>query len=193
MNDFICWWYICNMKMKGQTKDKIEWFLNMLFTQMNLWIAWVQLDNEKKFEDKLIIEWLWSLRIIYETIVSYELKQNEMTERSNEFLTAKVRTMILNSKVSEILWLETVKTACYLLNWLSMSALKNNKISIQLLFKSFNKNRSANLIDLRHLQCFECIVYVYISKKIWMMRAKFESQSNKRILVEYKERNQYRV
>jgi len=166
MNDFICWWYICNMKMKGQAKDKIEWFLNMLFTQMNLWIAWVQLDNEKKFEDKLIIKWLWSLRIIYKTTVSYELKQNEVTERSNELLTAKARTIILNSEVSETLWLKTVKTACYLLNQLSMSAFKNNKISIQLLFKFLNKNRSVNFIDLRHLQCFKCTAYVHISKKI---------------------------
>jgi len=44
------------MKTKGQTKDKIEQFLNMLFTQMDLQIAQVQLDNEKKFRDKLIIK-----------------------------------------------------------------------------------------------------------------------------------------
>jgi len=83
---------------------------------MNLQIAQIWLDNEKKFESKLIIKWLWSLEIIYETIVSYELKQNEMAERSNELLTAKVKIIILNSEVSETLWLETVKTACYLLN-----------------------------------------------------------------------------
>ena len=83
---------------------------------MNLWIVWIQLDNEKKFESKLIIKWLWSLRIIYETIVSYELKQNEMTERSNEFLIAKVKIIILNNEVSETLWSETVKTAYYLFN-----------------------------------------------------------------------------
>ncbi len=35
----------------------------MLFTQMNLWIAQIWFDNEKKFESKLIIEWLWSLEI----------------------------------------------------------------------------------------------------------------------------------
>ncbi len=104
------------MKTKGQAKDKIEWFLNMLFIQINLQIAWVQLDNEKKFESKLIIKWLWSLRIIYETTVSYGLKQNEVTERSNELLTAKVKAMILNSEVFKTLWSETVKTACYLLN-----------------------------------------------------------------------------
>ncbi len=70
---------------------------------MNLWIAQIQLNNEKKFENELIIKWLWSLRIIYETTVSYELKQNEMTERSNELLAAKAKVMILNSEVSEIL------------------------------------------------------------------------------------------
>jgi len=102
--------------MKDQAKDKIEQFLNILFIQMNLWIAWIWLDNEKKFEDKLIIKWLWSLEIIYETTVSYELKQNEITERSNELLTAKAKIIILNSEVSETLWSETVKIACYLLN-----------------------------------------------------------------------------
>ena len=70
---------------------------------MNLWIVWVQLNNEKKFESELIIEWLWSLRIIYETTVSYELEQNEMTEKSNEFLIAKVKIIILNNEVFKIL------------------------------------------------------------------------------------------
>ncbi len=70
---------------------------------MNLQIAWIWLDNEKKFKNKLIIEWLWSLEIIYETTISYELKQNEVTERSNELLTAKVKVIILNNEVSEIL------------------------------------------------------------------------------------------
>jgi len=101
--------------------------------------------------------------------------------------------MILNNEVSEILWLKTVKTACYLLNQLLTSVLKNNKVSIQLLFKSLNKNRSANSIDFKYLQCFECTAYVYISKKIQTTEAKFELWSNKKILVEYKERNQYRV
>ncbi len=30
-DDLICWQYICNIKMKGQAKDEIEQFLNMLF------------------------------------------------------------------------------------------------------------------------------------------------------------------
>ena len=102
--------------MKDQAKDEIEWFLNMLFIQMNLWIVWVQLDNEKKFKNKLIIKWLWSLEIIYETTVSYELKQNEVTERSNKLLIAKVKVIILNNEVFKTLWSETVKTVCYLLN-----------------------------------------------------------------------------
>jgi len=44
------------MKIKDQAKDKIEQFLNMLFIQMNLQIAQIQLDNEKKFRDELIIK-----------------------------------------------------------------------------------------------------------------------------------------
>ncbi len=74
-----------------------------------------------------------------------------------------------------------------------MLALKNNKILIQLLFKSLNKNKSANLINFKHLQCFKCTAYVHISKKIWTIKTKFKFWSNKKILIEYKERNQYRV
>ncbi len=70
---------------------------------MNLQIAWIWFDNRKKFKSKLIIKWLWSLEIIYETTVSYELKQNERTERSNELLTAKVKVIILNNEVSKTL------------------------------------------------------------------------------------------
>ncbi len=70
---------------------------------MNLQIAWIWLDNEKKFKNELIIKWLWNLKIIYKTTVSYELKQNEMTEKSNELLTVKVKVIILNSEVSKTL------------------------------------------------------------------------------------------
>jgi len=70
---------------------------------MNLWIVWIQLDNKKKFENELIIKWLQSLEIIYETIVSYESEQNRVTERSNEFLIAKVKIIILNSKIFKTL------------------------------------------------------------------------------------------
>jgi len=31
-----------------------------------------------------------------------------------------------------------------------------------------------NLINFKYLQCFECTVYVYISKKIQMTETKFE-------------------
>jgi len=55
-DDLTCWRYICNMKTKGQAKDKIGQFLNMLFIQMDLRIAWVQLDNEKEFGGGPIIE-----------------------------------------------------------------------------------------------------------------------------------------
>ncbi len=64
----------------------------------------------------------------YEAIVLYESEQNEVTEWSNELLIKKVRIMILNSEASYTLWSETVKTACYLLNWLSSLTLKNDKV-----------------------------------------------------------------
>jgi len=74
-----------------------------------------------------------------------------------------------------------------------MSALEDNKVPIQLLFKSLNKDRSADPIDLRHLQCFGCTAYMHIPKEIQTTGTKFEPWSNKGILVEYEERNQYRV
>jgi len=115
-DDLTRWRYVCNMKTKGQAKDEIGRFLNMLFTQMDLRIARVRLDNGKEFGGGPIIEWLRSLGITYETTVPYGPEQNGVAERSNGLLAAKARAMILDSGVSETLWPEAVRTACYLLN-----------------------------------------------------------------------------
>lgn len=192
-DDLTRWRYVCNMKTKGQAKDEIGRFLNMLFTQMDLRIARVRLDNGKEFGGGPIIEWLRSLGITYETTVPYGPEQNGVAERSNGLLAAKARAMILDSGVSETLWPEAVRTACYLLNRLPTSALEDNKVPIQLLFESLNKDRSADPIDLRHLRCFGCTAYVHIPKEIRTTGAKFEPRSNKGILVGYEGRNQYRV
>lgn len=101
--------------------------------------------------------------------------------------------MILSSEVSHTLRSKAVKTTCYLLNWLLTSAWKKNKVSMHLLFQLLNQNKIVDSINLSHLQSFKCTAYVHIFKKIQQLEAKFKPQSNKRILVDYEDCNQYWV
>jgi hypothetical protein len=57
------------MKMKDQTQNKIKWFINMIYTQMNWTLKWVWIDNEMKFHEESFIEWLQDHKIEYEFTV----------------------------------------------------------------------------------------------------------------------------
>jgi hypothetical protein len=102
MNDYTCWWYICNMKMKDQTQIKIKWFINMIYTQMNWTLKCVWIDNETEFDEESFIEWLQDHKIEYEFTVF--MNMNKWCDwKSNELLAAKAKAMILNSEISKTL------------------------------------------------------------------------------------------
>jgi len=97
--------------------------------------------------------------------VTYTSEQNEVAECSNELLANTVRIMIIDAGLSENMWLKAIKTACYLLNQSPISALSNNKISVQMWLKKVNKDGTANPINLEHLRVYESTTYVHILKK----------------------------
>jgi hypothetical protein len=43
------------MKMKDQTQNKIKWFINIIYTQMNWTLKCVWIDNEMKFSEKSLL------------------------------------------------------------------------------------------------------------------------------------------
>lgn len=181
------------MKTKGQAKDEIACFVNMIYTQMDRTVKRVRIDNGREFGGQALIDWLRSHGIGYEATVPYGPEQNGVAERSNGLLAARARAMILDSSVPHNLWPEAVKTACYLLNRLPTSAIEHDKVPMQLLYESLNDDGTADPIDLGHVRSFGCTAYVHIPKEKRRQGAKFEARSNKGILVGYEGRNQYRI
>ena len=192
-DDYTRWRYVCNMKTKGQAQDEVKRFINMVYTQMDRTIKRVRIDNGTEFGGGPFIEWLRGHGIGYESAVPYGHEQNGVAERSNGLLAAKARAMILDSRVQKTLWPEAVKTACYLLNRLPTSALKNNKVPLQQLYESLNEDGTADPIDLGHLRSFGCTAYVHIPTETRRQGSKFDARSNEGILVGYEGRNQYRI
>jgi len=164
-DDYTRWRYVCNLKTKGQAKAAIEHFINMVSTQMDRTVKRIRIDNGKEFGRKALIDWLRDNGINYEATVPYGPEQNGITERSNGLLIAKVSARILDSGASYTLWPEVVKTACYILNRLPPSSIKNNKVPLQIQYKSLNEDGTAGPIDLSRIRSFGCTTYTHIPKE----------------------------
>lgn len=97
---------------------------------------------KKFFTEKGIIHW---------TSCPHTPKQNGVAETKNRILLEMTRVLLIESKVSNGFWLETIGTATYLLNWLPNKILnmKTPKILSPLCLSS---------------HVFGCSVFVHIPK-----------------------------
>lgn len=192
-DDYTRWRYVCPMKKKGQAKDELIRFIHMIPVQLDKTVQRIRIDNGKEFGGQTLIDGLRDTGIAYEATVPYGPEQNGVAERSNGLIAARARAMILDSGVPHDMWPEAVKTACYLLHRLPTTAIRSDKVPLQLLLESRSESGTADAIDLSHLRSFGCTAYVHIPKEKRRQGAKFEPRSNKGVLVGYEGRNQYRI
>lgn len=104
-------------------------------------------SNEQKMYYK-------SKGIQLESTVGYTPQQNGVAERLNRTIVEKVRTMLLESRISKSLWGEAVRSAVYLLNRSPTSGIKDNKTPAELWF---NNKPNVNKIRVFGSQAFALI------------------------------------
>jgi len=71
--------------------------------------------------------------ILHQTSCAYTPQQNGIAERKNRHLVKTTRTLLIHGGVPQYFWGDAILSACYLINRMSSSVLKN-KISHSILF-----------------------------------------------------------
>ena len=64
--------------------------------------------------------------ILHQTSCAYTPQQNGVAERKNRHLMETTRTLLIHGEVPEHFWGDAILTACYLINRMPSSVLKNN-------------------------------------------------------------------
>eukprot|EP00253_Pinus_taeda_P025415 PITA_25415 len=105
--------------------------------------------------------------------VVYTPQQNGVTERMNQTLMERARSMINNANLQKDLWAEAVSIACYLVNR-SPSVAINCKIPEEVW--------SSQSCDYSHLRIFGCDAYALIPKN---QRSKLDPKSKCYVFVGY--------
>ena len=130
-------------------------------------------DNGGEYTGKQFQEYLRSEGVRHELTVPKTPQQNGVAERLNRTLMETVRTMLVESKLSQQFWGEAVSTAVYLKNRSPTIAVKGMTPFEALYGKKPN---------VKHLRAFGCVCYPLIMKD---ERKKLDPVAKRCILVGY--------
>ena len=190
-DNYFCYCFVFTIKIKEKADYKVVKFIHWVKNQTEFRLKWIWLDNEMKFSEKALMKWLKKNDIDYESAVLYASQQNDVTEWTNDLIDIKTRAMIIDEYLHQDLWLKIVSTAVYILNQTSSQTITNNKVSLQLWRESLFEKLF--IVNISHLQIYECRCYIYILKKWWLQDEKFASQAMNEKLIDYKSNHIYRI
>ena len=197
-----CWYIVCTddyfhccviftMKTKKKADYKVVEFICWIKNQTEFRLKWAWIDNEMEFGEKALTKWLKKNDIDYELTILYTPQQNSVAEWINDFINIKTKAMIIDEYLHQDLWLKTVSTAVYILNQTLSQTIVNNKVSLQLWRKILFEKLF--IVNISHLQIYECRCYIYILKKQQQQGEKFASWAMNEKLIDYKNNHIYRI
>nr|GEW05470.1 putative ribonuclease H-like domain-containing protein [Tanacetum cinerariifolium] len=134
-NDYsrFCWVFF--LEHKDETYPILKNIINLVENQLNKKVKAIRSDNGTEFKNAHMIELCGSIRIKREYSNPKTPQQNRVTERKNKTLIEAARTMLADSKLPTIFWTEAVRTACYVLNIVSITS-PHNKTPYALLTRN---------------------------------------------------------
>jgi len=83
-------------------------------------------DNGREYLSHSFKQFMASHDILYQTSCAYTTQQNGVAKRKNKHLIETTHTLLIHGEVPEHLWGDAILTACYLINRMPSSVLKNN-------------------------------------------------------------------
>ncbi|GJS16397.1 putative ribonuclease H-like domain-containing protein [Tanacetum coccineum] len=101
---------------KDETSGILKGFITEIENQLNHKVKVIRCDNGTKFNNREMNELCGLKRIKREFSVARTPQQNEVAERKNMTLIEAARTMLADSLLPTVFWVEAVNTACYVLN-----------------------------------------------------------------------------
>nr|GEX70498.1 putative ribonuclease H-like domain-containing protein [Tanacetum cinerariifolium] len=171
-----CWVFF--LEHKDETYPILKDFINLVENQLNKKVKAIRCDNGTKFKNAHMIELCGSKGIKREYSNPKTPQQNEIAERKNKTLIEASRTMLADSKLPTMFWTEAVRTACYVLNRVSITSL-HNKTPYALL--------TGNIPSISHFKPFGCHVTIINTSD---HLGKFDGKANEGYIVGYSATNQ---
>nr|GEU80562.1 hypothetical protein [Tanacetum cinerariifolium] len=175
-----CWVFF--LEHKDETYPTLKSFINLVDNQLNKKVKSIKCDNSIEFKNAHMIDLCGSKGIKREYSNPRTPEQNEVAERKNKTLIEAARTMLADSKLPTMFWTEAVRTACYVLNRVSVTS-PHNKTPYALL--------TGNIPTVSNFKPFGC--HVTILNTIDHL-GKFDGKADEGYIIGYSASNKaYRV
>lgn len=165
------------IKRKCEVLDKFKEYSAMVEAMHNMKIAKLRVDNGGEYTSNEFKQFCQTKGIQMSFTVAYTPEMNSISERLNQTLQGKARSMLLASGLDHKFWNEAILTANYL----------KNRSSTNAVGKQFVKMTPAEIWfgckpDLSHLRIFgsECFNHIPSNN-----RSKLEARSTKCLMLGY--------
>ncbi|KAK9181573.1 hypothetical protein WN944_024711 [Citrus x changshan-huyou] len=136
-------------------------------------IKCLRTDNGGEYTDGEFLAFCKQVGIQRQFTVAHTPQQNGVAERMNRTLTERIRTILRTAGLSNSLWAEAAKIACYIVNRSPSTAIG---------LKTTMELRTRKPADYSYLHAFGCLVYVMYNAQ---ERTKLDAKSRRCIFLEY--------
>nr|GEX57022.1 putative ribonuclease H-like domain-containing protein [Tanacetum cinerariifolium] len=178
-NRFCCVFFL---EHKDETYLIFKDFINLVENQLKKKVKAIRCDNGIEFKNAHMIALCGSKGIKREYSNAKTLQQNGVAERKNKTLIEAARTMLADSKLPTMFWTEAVRTACHVMNQVSVTS-PHNKTPYALLTR--------NIPSIRYLIPFGCHVTILNTSD---HLGKFDGKADEGYIVGYSASNKaYKV
>jgi transposase InsO family protein len=165
------WVYL--LKSKDEVFSKFKEFKALIENLSERKIKILRSDNGGEYTSKEFSSFCKDVEIKRDLTTTYNPQQNGVAERKNITIMEAVKTMIHDQDLPMYLWAEAAKTAVYVQNRLSHSALG---------FKTHEEMFSGKKPEVSHLKIFGCPIFIHIPKE---KRTKLDPSGKKGIFFGY--------
>ena len=139
------------LRTKNKALKSFWKFNSMVKTQFNTGIRRFQTDQGEEFKSNKMKKYLAKKEILWELTVPYAHEQNETAEQENQIIQEKARMSLIDARLPETLWAETLSTAVYLMNRSPTSQLNTTS------YEALHRKKS----NLSKLWIFRCAAYTF--------------------------------
>ncbi|GKC30043.1 putative ribonuclease H-like domain-containing protein [Tanacetum coccineum] len=131
-DDFSRFSWVFFLATKSETSKILKKFIIEIENQINHKVKVIRSDNETKFKNKEMDEFCGQKGIKREYSIARTPQQNEVAKRKNRTLIEAARTMLADSLLPTIFWVEAVNIASYVPNRVLVTK-PHNKIPYELI------------------------------------------------------------
>ena len=161
------------MKNKSEVFGIFQKFHVAIERETNKLLKCLKTDNGGEYCSNAFKEYCNRFGMKHKKTVLGTPQHNVVAERMNQIIMEKVRSMLSNFSLEKNFWVETVRTACYLINRSPTTALDGDILEDVWTGKNLNYS---------HLKFFGCEAFVHIPKE---NRTKLDDKSMKLIFLGY--------